>query len=114
MKSIYSLALLALCCIIMAGCGDAKKEDDKADAKKGTDTTAVSMDCEKCEGECSCGASDAKCAECGDGECSCGAADAKCEKCGDGECSCEKGDHDKEHGEHKDGDGHDHDDHDKD
>lgn len=51
MKSIYSMALMVACCVIMAGCNGAKKDEDKKDDKaadKGAKTTAVSMDHDLC------------------------------------------------------------------
>ena len=50
MKTIYSMALMVACCVIMAGCNGAKKDDADKDktTDKGAKTTAVSMDHDLC------------------------------------------------------------------
>lgn len=76
MKSIYSLAVVAICCVMLAGCGD-KKEEKKETTDKGASTTNVSHE--------------TICASCGSAECTkgkVGECDSDAEKCA---CGFHKG-----------------------
>lgn len=74
MKTIYSMAMLIACCVIMAGCNGEKKDGEKKEADKGAKTSAVSLDKDIC-------------AMCGNSGCT-GQCPADGEKC---ECGFHKG-----------------------
>lgn len=74
MKTIYSMALLAICCVVMAGCGE-KETKEKDDAKNETQTTAVSLEQDTC-------------AMCGEGGCDSKSCKTDAEKC---DCGFHKG-----------------------
>lgn len=76
MKTIYSMAMLVACCVIMAGCNGEKKDETKKkeNADKGAKTSAVSLDQDIC-------------ATCGNGGCT-GSCPTDAEKC---ECGFHKG-----------------------
>lgn len=75
MKTLYSMALLAVCCVIVAGCNG--KADDKDKKKEANNATKTSVSLEK-----------DTCAMCGTGGCDGESCPADGEKCG---CGFHKG-----------------------